>query len=131
SGTRSIGCSVRSCAPYEEGEGNANDDDVGTPGREQRWDLHDPWTIAAVLVIAGIVSPHPSAVLWGIVLIAVGLLAGPRRRQCLRFFSARRASSSGQIGVGWFLVDRLAKSWGFTNYGGSTHVWFRPCVVPG
>ena len=28
-------------------------------------------------------------------------------------------------GWGLFLVDRLAKSWGFNNDGGATHVWFQ------
>ena len=35
------------------------------------------WIIAAVLVIAGIVAIIRSQVLWGIVLIIVGLLVGP------------------------------------------------------
>jgi hypothetical protein len=35
------------------------------------------WIIAAVLVIAGIVSIVRGAILWGIVLIIVGLLVGP------------------------------------------------------
>lgn len=35
------------------------------------------WIIAAVLVIAGIVAIVRSQVLWGIVLIVVGLLVGP------------------------------------------------------
>ena len=35
------------------------------------------WIIAAVLVIAGIVTIVRGAVLWGIVLIVVGLLVGP------------------------------------------------------
>jgi hypothetical protein len=35
------------------------------------------WIIAAVLVIAGIVSIVRGGVLWGIVLIVVGLLVGP------------------------------------------------------
>jgi hypothetical protein len=35
------------------------------------------WIIAAVLVIAGIVSIVRGGVLWGIVLIIVGLLVGP------------------------------------------------------
>ena len=35
------------------------------------------WIIAAVLVIAGIVSIVRGALLWGIVLIIVGLLVGP------------------------------------------------------
>jgi hypothetical protein len=35
------------------------------------------WIIAAVLVIAGIVSIIRGAILWGIVLIIVGLLVGP------------------------------------------------------
>ncbi len=35
------------------------------------------WIIAAVLVIAGIVTIFRGAVLWGIVLIVVGLLVGP------------------------------------------------------
>jgi len=35
------------------------------------------WLIAVVLVIAGIVSLLRGEVLWGIVLIVVGLLVGP------------------------------------------------------
>jgi TM2 domain-containing membrane protein YozV len=35
------------------------------------------WIIAAVLVIAGIVAIVRSQVLWGIVLIVIGLLVGP------------------------------------------------------
>ena len=35
------------------------------------------WIIAAVLVIAGIVAIVRSQVLWGIVLIIIGLLVGP------------------------------------------------------
>jgi hypothetical protein len=35
------------------------------------------WIIAAVLVIAGIVTIVRGAVLWGIVLIIAGLLVGP------------------------------------------------------
>jgi hypothetical protein len=35
------------------------------------------WIIAAVLVIAGIVTIFRGAVLWGIVLIVAGLLVGP------------------------------------------------------
>ncbi|MGZ5128287.1 MAG: GPGG-motif small membrane protein [Actinomycetota bacterium] len=35
------------------------------------------WVIAAVLVIAGIVSIVRGVILWGIVLIVVGLLVGP------------------------------------------------------
>jgi hypothetical protein len=35
------------------------------------------WIIAAILVIAGIVSIVRGGVLWGIVLIIVGLLVGP------------------------------------------------------
>jgi hypothetical protein len=35
------------------------------------------WIIAAVIVIAGIVAILRGAVLWGIVLIVVGLLVGP------------------------------------------------------
>lgn len=35
------------------------------------------WIIAAVLVIAGIVTIIRGAILWGIVLIIVGLLVGP------------------------------------------------------
>jgi hypothetical protein len=35
------------------------------------------WLIAVVLVIAGIVSLIRGEVLWGIVLIIVGLLVGP------------------------------------------------------
>jgi TM2 domain-containing membrane protein YozV len=35
------------------------------------------WIIAAVLVIAGIVAIVRSQVMWGIVLIIVGLLVGP------------------------------------------------------
>jgi len=35
------------------------------------------WIIAAIIVIAGIVSILRGSVLWGIVLIIVGLLIGP------------------------------------------------------
>jgi hypothetical protein len=35
------------------------------------------WLIAAILVIAGIVSILRGSILWGIVLIVVGLLVGP------------------------------------------------------
>ena len=35
------------------------------------------WIIAAVIVIAGIVAILRGSVLWGIVLIVVGLLIGP------------------------------------------------------
>jgi TM2 domain-containing membrane protein YozV len=35
------------------------------------------WIIAAVLVIAGIVAIIRSQVMWGIILIIVGLLVGP------------------------------------------------------
>lgn len=35
------------------------------------------WIIAVVLVIAGIVSLVRGQILWGIVLIVVGLLVGP------------------------------------------------------
>lgn len=35
------------------------------------------WIIAAVLVIAGIVSIVKGQILWGIVLIVVGLVVGP------------------------------------------------------
>jgi hypothetical protein len=35
------------------------------------------WIIAAVLVIAGIVTIIRGAIVWGIVLIIVGLLVGP------------------------------------------------------
>jgi hypothetical protein len=35
------------------------------------------WLIAVVLVIAGIVSLVRGEILWGIVLIVVGLLVGP------------------------------------------------------
>jgi hypothetical protein len=35
------------------------------------------WIIAAILVIAGIVTIVRGGVLWGIVLIVVGLLVGP------------------------------------------------------
>jgi hypothetical protein len=35
------------------------------------------WVIAAVLVIAGIVSIIRGGVIWGIVLIVAGLLVGP------------------------------------------------------
>ena len=35
------------------------------------------WIIAAVLVIAGIVAIIRSQVMWGLVLIVVGLLVGP------------------------------------------------------
>ncbi|GAA0626765.1 hypothetical protein HPO96_36655 [Kribbella sandramycini] len=35
------------------------------------------WIIAAILVISGIVSIVRGALLWGVVLIVVGLLVGP------------------------------------------------------
>ena len=35
------------------------------------------WIIAAVLVIAGIIAIVRGAILWGIILIIVGLLVGP------------------------------------------------------
>ncbi|MEZ0579489.1 GPGG-motif small membrane protein [Nocardioides sp. MH1] len=35
------------------------------------------WLIAVVLVVSGIVSLVRGAVMWGIVLIVVGLLVGP------------------------------------------------------
>lgn len=35
------------------------------------------WILAVVLVVAGIVSIVRSQVLWGVVLIVVGLLVGP------------------------------------------------------
>ena len=35
------------------------------------------WIIAAVLVIAGIITLISGSVIWGIVLIVVGLLVGP------------------------------------------------------
>jgi len=35
------------------------------------------WIIAAILVIAGIATIVRGAVLWGVVLIVVGLLVGP------------------------------------------------------
>jgi hypothetical protein len=35
------------------------------------------WILAVILVIAGIVSLFRGAILWGIVLIIVGLLVGP------------------------------------------------------
>lgn len=35
------------------------------------------WLLAVILVISGIVSLVRGAVLWGIVLIVVGLLVGP------------------------------------------------------
>lgn len=35
------------------------------------------WIIAAILVISGIVSLFRGAVLWGVILIIVGLLVGP------------------------------------------------------
>jgi len=35
------------------------------------------WIIAVVLVIAGIVSIVRGSILWGVVLIVVGLLVGP------------------------------------------------------
>ena len=38
---------------------------------------HDLWIIAAVLVIAGIVAIVRRQMMWGIVLIIVGLLVGP------------------------------------------------------
>jgi hypothetical protein len=45
-------------------------------GRETNMDFI-LWLIAVVLVIAGIVSIIRSQILWGIVLIIVGLLVGP------------------------------------------------------
>jgi hypothetical protein len=35
------------------------------------------WIIAVILVIAGIVTIFRGSILWGIVLIVVGLLVGP------------------------------------------------------
>ncbi len=35
------------------------------------------WLIAVILVIAGIVSLFRGSILWGIVLIVIGLLVGP------------------------------------------------------
>ncbi|HEU0240651.1 MAG TPA: GPGG-motif small membrane protein [Micromonosporaceae bacterium] len=35
------------------------------------------WLIAAILVIGGIVSIIRGSILWGVVLIVVGLLVGP------------------------------------------------------
>ncbi len=35
------------------------------------------WILAVILVISGIVSLFRGAILWGIVLIIVGLLVGP------------------------------------------------------
>jgi hypothetical protein len=35
------------------------------------------WIIAVILVVSGIVSIVRGAILWGIVLIVVGLLVGP------------------------------------------------------
>ena len=35
------------------------------------------WILAVILVVSGIVSLFRGAVLWGIVLIVVGLLVGP------------------------------------------------------
>ncbi|GAB3139420.1 GPGG-motif small membrane protein [Marisediminicola antarctica] len=35
------------------------------------------WIIAAILVIAGIVALFRRQILWGVVLIVVGLLVGP------------------------------------------------------
>jgi len=35
------------------------------------------WIIAAILVIAGVVALFRRQILWGIVLIVVGLLVGP------------------------------------------------------
>jgi hypothetical protein len=35
------------------------------------------WILAVILVIAGIVSLFRGAILWGVVLIIVGLLVGP------------------------------------------------------
>ena len=35
------------------------------------------WLIAVILVISGIVSLFRGSILWGIVLIVVGLLVGP------------------------------------------------------
>jgi uncharacterized membrane protein YdbT with pleckstrin-like domain len=35
------------------------------------------WILAVILVVAGIVSLFRSQILWGVVLIVVGLLVGP------------------------------------------------------
>jgi hypothetical protein len=35
------------------------------------------WILAVILVISGIVSLFRGAVLWGVVLVVVGLLVGP------------------------------------------------------
>ncbi len=35
------------------------------------------WILAVILVVAGIVSLFRGAILWGVVLIIVGLLVGP------------------------------------------------------
>jgi hypothetical protein len=35
------------------------------------------WILAVILVVAGIVSIFRGAILWGVVLIIVGLLVGP------------------------------------------------------
>ena len=35
------------------------------------------WILAAILVIAGVVALFRRQVLWGVILIAVGLLVGP------------------------------------------------------
>jgi hypothetical protein len=35
------------------------------------------WILAVILVVSGIVSLFRGAILWGIVLIVVGLLVGP------------------------------------------------------
>ena len=41
------------------------------------------WIIAAILVIAGIITLISGSIIWGIVLIVLGLLVGPGRRQHL------------------------------------------------
>jgi len=51
------------------------------------------WLIAVVLVIAGIVAIVRHEVIWGVVLIIVGLLVGPGG---VSVFSRRRATGSGR-----------------------------------
>ena len=57
------------------------------------------WILAVILVVAGIFAIFRKQLLWGIVLIVVGLAVGPGRRQHLHLIpgargSARRADMS-------------------------------------
>lgn len=51
------------------------------------------WILAVVLVVSGVVGLVRGEVLWGIVLIVVGLLVGPAARVC-----SRERCSGGQTG---------------------------------